>query len=547
MQQEDNNKKIREIENKIDNYFLSHNLMQLPCSIAIQYLLIIYEEANRPPFLTGANILANQTELVALLENNKSALTQSINWASDSTQAVLEEIIIEVDENTCTKAGDFFFLALSYNRAASAYTMWSRGVAKATLVNTNTVRFEYSGEEERYDVLATRLHTENVENFFAKDNCFDNIHMINARTIIENSIEQTSPYSINYSTSGANYEEIIKFALEMVRSQTVPPTNWRFCDLTTECFERFWSALISICMLHQFALFHAATKMKMKGGAVASTIIVHKMGNWVRQLSRWTGLSNQIVLQILKYHTYSTMHKKPDIAITPFISITKRHLTLAPTLITSSNLGRNLLKHLANNNSNEYDNNSFVFEDNMISKFSNSIKGKYFKIYPKFRIPDNKELPDIDICLLDERNQQVMLCEFKWTIPAAEPYEILEKREKEAKALEQLDLLKEYFYDNPTKISEISKYDGKVLYKNMFFVGVLENCVGTAYMFNKDIPIIEYSIFYKLLCENESLEQLFKCIGERKFLPKKDVDFESKDIDLEIGDYKIIWSGLVDK
>ncbi len=150
-------------------------------------------------------------------------------------------------------------------------------------------------------------------------------------------------------------------------------------------------------------------------------------------------------------------------------------------------------------------------------------------------------MPDIDICLLDKENQQVMLCEFKWTIPAAEPYEILEKREKEEKALDQLVLLKEYFRDNPTKISKVLSYDGQIVYDNMFFVGVLKNSVGTAFMFNQDIPIVEYSIFCKLLNENESLEEVFKCIRERKFLPKKNVDFETKNIEHKIGKFKIIW------
>lgn len=79
MQQADNNKQIRKIENEIDNYFRSHSFMQLPCSIAIQYLLIAYEEANRLPFLFGTNIPTNETELLALTQNNKCSLTHSFS------------------------------------------------------------------------------------------------------------------------------------------------------------------------------------------------------------------------------------------------------------------------------------------------------------------------------------------------------------------------------------------------------------------------------------------------------------------------------------
>jgi hypothetical protein len=543
MQQMDNNKQIRKIEDEIDKYYLSHGFVQLPRHIAIQYLLIAYEEANRLPFLFRTNIPANEFEHLALIQNNKYSLTHSINWASKTTRTVPEEIIEDIDGDIYTIAGNFFNLAKPYHGAVTAYTMWSRGVAEATLVNENTVHFNNSEEETRYDMLDMKLGVENEKIHSEEENITDDEHMVNAKITIEKSVKQICKDSITYSTEGIDFGEIIKIAHKKIKGQTIPPANWHFYNLTTEYFEKFWSALISICWLHTFALSYATLNMGIKGGAAASTIIVYTKGNWVRQLSRWTGLSNQIILRILEYHTYSIEHKKPDIIVTPFIFITEKHLALSPTLITTSNLGRNLLKHLASNYSDEYDRNSGVFADNMISEFCKSIKRKYFQIYPNLIIPDKEELPDIDICLLDEKNQQVMLCEFKWTIPAAEPYEILEKREREKRALDQLGLLKEYFRDNLTTISKILKYDERIAYDNMFFVGVLKNCVGTAFMFNKDIPIVEYSIFCKLLNENESLEEVFKCIRERKFLPKKDVDFKTKDIECEIGKFKIIWGG----
>lgn len=543
MQQADNSKQIRRIENEIDNYFRSHSFMQLPRSIAIQYSLIAYEEANRLPYLLGTKIPTDELESLALIQNNKCSLTHSINWTSETTKTVPDEIVKDVDGDTYTIAGKFFHLAMSYHGVVTAYTMWSRRVAKATLVDENTVHFEGSEEETRYDMLDMKLSVENEKIHSEVENSTDDEHMVNAKITIEKSVKQTGADTITYSTEGIDFNEIIKIAHKKINGQTIPPANWHFYNLTTEYFDKFWSALISICWLHTFALSYAALNMGVKGGAVASTIIVYTKGNWIRQLSRWTGLPNQDISQILEYHTYSIEHKKPDIVVTPFIFITEKNLALAPTLITTSNLGRNLLKHLASNYSDEYDRNSDVFADNMISEFCKSIKRKDFEIYPNLRIPDNEELPDIDICLLDEKNQQVMLCEFKWTIPAAEPYEILEKREKEKKALGQLGLLKEYFRDNPTKISKILKYVERIAYDNMFFVGVLKNCVGTAFMFNKDIPIVEYSIFCKLLNENESLEEVFKCIRERKFLPKKNVDFEAEDIECKIGKFKIIWGG----
>lgn len=540
----DKNHQIREIEKKIDNLFRSHKLMQLPRSIAVQYLLMIHEDANRFPILSGElNPLVDRFNKLALTENSKHSLTHSINWAFKTSRIMPEKIVSEIDKDIYITTVRFFELAFSYHGAVSAYTMWSRGFAEAALINKNTVHFKYSEEEARYDMLDGKLYFENSKKHFEEASGANLQRLIKARTAIEETVKQTGKHTISYSIKKIDCDEIMTTARNMITGQTIPPADWHFDNLTTEYFKKFWSALLSICLLHIFALFYAARTLGIEGGAIASTIIVRTKDNWIRQLSRWSSLSEQIISQILEYHTYSDNHKKPDIVLTPFIFVTEKHLALTPTLITTNNLGRNLLKHLAKNYKDEYDRNSGVFEDSMISEFCNSIKRKYFRIYPRLKIPDNKELPDIDVCLMDEANRQVMFCEFKWTIPAAEPSEVMEKQEIEKKALSQLGLLKKYFYNQPTKIAKVLKVDNSMKFDKMFFVGVLKNFVGNAFMFNKDIPLIEYTIFCKLLNENTSLEEVFNYIKERKFLPKANIDFRWIDMESVIGKFKISWGG----
>jgi hypothetical protein len=298
-------------------------------------------------------------------------------------------------------------------------------------------------------------------------------------------------------------------------------------------------------MLHLSALFYAAKIYRINNGITPSTIIVKERSAWTNQLSRWTGLSKEAIAQILEYHTYSTKPKKPDVVLTPFIYATEKHLALTPTLIITNDLSRNLLKYLANNYKDEYDRNSSVFEDCMISEFKTIMEGKYFKIFTKGRIPSNNKVPDIDVCLIDINRQQAMVCELKWTIPAAEPAEIQNKVEIEKKALSQLSLLKEYFHNQPNKITEVFNIGEPIELKKLFFVGVLKNFVGTASTFNKSTPIIEYKIFCKLLEEKKSLETVFKDIKERNYLPRINIDFKYVDMERIIGKCKIIWGSFI--
>lgn len=544
MQERDNSRQIRKIEKEIDNLFRSHKLMQLSRSLAIQYLLMIHEEANWKPILSGQHIppLDRFTDL-AITEQNKYSLTQSINWSSEINTALDKKYVKDINEDIFMTAKDFFNMALSYHGAVSAYTMWNRGIAKATLVGNNTVHFKYSEEEARYDVLDAKLSTERVDKFHNESKSYLQVFS-KAKNIVENTVRYTNEHNLSYSIRKVNYKEIMPIAYNMTNGFIAPPYNWKFYNLTVVHFKKFWSALYTICMLHLSALFYAAKIFRINSGIIPSTIIVQERSVWINQLSRWTGLSKETIAQIIEYHTYSAKSEKPDIVLTPFIYVTEKHLTLSSALIITNDLGRNLLKYLANNYKDEYDRNSSVFEDCMISEFKTTMEEGYFKIFTKGRIPSNNKMPDIDVCLIDKNRQQAMICEFKWTIPAAEPAEIQNKVEIEKKALSQLSLLKEYFHNQPNKITEVFNIGEPTELKKLFFVGVLENCAGTASTFNKNTPIIEYTIFCKLLKEKKSLEVVFKEIKERNYLPKINIDFKYIDIECVIGKFKIIWGGL---
>ena len=91
----------------------------------------------------------------------------------------------------------------------------------------------------------------------------------------------------------------------------------------------------------------------------------------------------------------------------------------------TNNLSRNLLKHLARNYRDEFDIHSYVFEENMLEKIKEKITR--YDVKTKIKIPSEKRIADIDACLIDKSRQEIMFCECRWTIPAADPSEVAEK------------------------------------------------------------------------------------------------------------------------
>ncbi len=541
--------KIRAIEREIDKIFLSHNFMKLPYSLAIQYLLIIYEEANRLPIIAGKHTpLVNISADLGLIQNNKYGLTNGINWASVIKDNYGKKFVFEIDAYTYKTTSEFFLLAVSYQAVVSAFTMWSRGVANATLINEKNVRFEYPEDELKYDSLDLKLSSEKSQRKLEELTGEDDEVMFRARDIVERTVKRSGKDTISYSIADIEINEFMFLTSKIIQDVNVLPEHWGFQGIAADSFKRFWNALVSICMLHAFALFYAVTQLRIEGGAIGSTILLRSNKNWIGQLARWTRLPKETVSKIIELHTYSSTHKKADIILTPFIKITENHLALAPSIITTNNLSRNLLKHLAKNFKNDFDKSSNVFEDDLIANFTATMIGSYFRIFSKKKISDKKTLPDIDVCLIDEKRKQVMFCEFKWTIPAAEPSEILEKREVERKASSQLKMLKEYFVNFPCKIAEVFDLDDKkLIFEKYFFVGVLKNCVGTAFMHTEEFSMIEYSLFCKFLNEKTSLEEVFVKIKNRSFLPRKGTDYELTTNEIKMGEFKISWTGYSSK
>jgi hypothetical protein len=66
-------------------------------------------------------------------------------------------------------------------------------------------------------------------------------------------------------------------------------------------------------------------------------------------------------------------------------------------------------------------------------------------------------------------------------------------------------------------------------------------------MYAEEFPMIEYSLFCKFLKEKTSLEDVFKNIKDRSFLPQKGTDYEINTDVVEFGEFKISWTGFSPK
>jgi len=531
---------IRQVEKEVDDLFLSHDLMCLPFAAACQYLLIAFEYQNWASMFSGQP--ETFFEHLALIQKPKQGLTHAMNWLSTKTD-MRQGLVEKIHDGALKGAADFLDMAESYHAAVTGYTMWSRGWATAELLDEFSVKFRHDAEEVRYDVLDVMLYVDNTKNQLGKAFKKHTDAFKKAIGTINSTVTTDTKYTISYTTNGIDWAGMLPYGIEMVRGQLLPPDRWNFSDLTTDDLVSFWAALCLVAMFNFVALHHAITELSLKKLPLANTIMVRTRNNWAKLLSRSSGLSKEAVFKCIDYHTYCSHHRKPDIVLTPFVRITENNLALAPTLITTSNLPRNLLKHLAKNYKEEFDKNSEVFADEMVEDLEKLVNTGQFKIVTKKKIPDQHGLPDIDACLIDEINCEMMVCELKWTLPPADPSEIVDKMEIEKNALRQIKLLHAYFTENEQAVASVMGLTQAIPKERMFFIIVVRDFVGTARNFNSAYPQVHYQIFDQLLREGLTLSKIKERISKRVFLPKEGIDYKTIEEKHVIGKYNIYWTG----
>lgn len=529
--------KLRAIEAEIDSEYKKHKFMNLDRSIAFQYILNTHEIKfilNSFSTLNSSN--NKELSLLAVIDSYKYALTYAINWISTNKSNKDKRVVSKFNNRNLMIANDFLMNAMSYDTVIAAFTMWSREQATVLIENNHILKFVYKPEELKYDVLDRNLlrfkESSIINELFNKSDK----DILSLRRAILN-LKKFSDIE-KYPKDNLIMKKLNTISNGIIKEQIIMPPEWLHNNISIDEFFQFWSVLMSLTFICNFLnIKYVMGNHKIEG--LPNCLMVYKINDLINIICKYSNLTFKTTEKILQYHIYNHTHKKPDIALTPFIFVTNDHLATAPALIASSMLPRNLLSHLSKNDKNEYDNNSHVFEDHMIKEFEQFAQNKKFKIRCRKKIGS---LTDIDVCLIDEDKDEVMLCEFKWTIPAADSNETANKMEIQKKAISQLKTIKKYVDNNEKTISDILDIK-RIRKENYFYVIVLKHCVGTDKCFEKQYPSVEYSILCRYLDENNSLQEIFRNLVERTYLPRIGIDYEEREIEDKIGNYIIKWSG----
>ena len=170
----------------------------------------------------------------------------------------------------------------------------------------------------------------------------------------------------------------------------------------------------------------------------------------------------------------------------------------------------------------------------MSEQFRSSVKGFEFL---SGSIPGHKELPDIDLAIIDASTKSVILAEMKWFLPPAETREGREKTAELRKGTDQLRNLIAHSALVKMTLGVGSDYE-------LHPVVVSKNWIGHWEAQDNEIPIVQMEHLIHEINATHDAARVGLWLKERKYLPVEGTDFEIIWRNRDIFGRHLRWYGL---
>jgi hypothetical protein len=271
-------------------------------------------------------------------------------------------------------------------------------------------------------------------------------------------------------------------------------------------------------------------------------LLVWRREDLIRRLARYSGVQGHVVDYIVSDLTYGAAGTtSPDPALQPIVQLSD-FVLLAPNLISTSALERNIVALANRIPSAKQEYLAVVQQKEALLRT---------EIAPLFaaagarvcsvKLPVALRLPDIDLAVLDDDAKAGLILEIKWFNEPSEIREVIEKTEEIRKGIKQLGSLKERIEaGDPTVLARLGTGERW----RWCFAVASANTVGNALPSDPDIHVVGLKQLLAKWCQVRSLDVLSQWLRRRSYLPVNNRDFEVVRESYEIGQWTLEWPGL---
>ncbi|MDA0242596.1 MAG: hypothetical protein OT477_04210 [Chloroflexi bacterium] len=519
---------IVNIEKEIDEAFSKSPLLDIGYTQAVWTLLSVVEDHH---WKIQVYKPLDQNSRAIYADGLLNALTYPLRVChkkNPDSPKTLKRFLIEEDYEA---ASEWIDRAEDYTHFCSIFPLYhnreiSLQVAGNSLITTSWLDYDLS--YEAYDRFIKKHNSKGEKK--AISNAM--VPSILASTSVKN-----DTFSLNFNPKLVKeISSHLKASLDLMFSL---PEEWMFTHFSIADFKIVFTTIQSLAYGWFIARQIACQKGVAALGFNSSLWTPHKT-ELIARLIRYTGLTNEKMAKIIEYLTFGEAGiRNPDIAIQPIVDLRNGEYGISPFVWLNVNCERNLCVLL----------NQIEEEKNIYSQLVNSKENKLRQeiiqklsglefVFKFGQLGDT----DIDLAIIDHKTKKCLTLELKWFIEPAEVREVIQRSKEIKKGVIQAQKIMSAWQRKDDKlVNDILGIDASY---DLLSVVASVNSIGNASAQDSKVPIIKTWHLVDEIIERRNLGQIMGWLKNKDYLPKRNIDFEIKNIEIQSGKWLSTWYGI---
>jgi hypothetical protein len=507
--------------------------MARPCPSALWHLLAVYEDFQFVPSITQVH---TRREDEALIDNVKFYLKDALYWVRSACPAGTG-IPSSIDWDDYEDGCRLLILASEYDHFVAAYTYASYGVIGLDVSGKSLVVDSDLLKDSRFEAYDRLIGKYDVKEFLQQ---FDRELQHRLKREIGRYVEMRDGRFRISTKENILAPAVAHFSAVVDQAFTLPP-DWSFTRFSLGEFRRVFEHIGALALI-QYLGRHSAAALGAPGLGISDCLLTLNPEELASMIQRRTSIRRDIVSAILSTLTYGSYPRLrlPDPALQPLIPIDTGFICVPPMLVITSNPERNLIA-LANRVPAEqavYDRLKDQKETLMRERILSQIKQFRLRSWSG-KFVGKKDLPDVDLVLIDDNKRACLVLELKWFVEPAEAREVIQRSEELATGVHQALEIKRVLDEDSLPSSGL----GISGYRRQHAV-VSANSIGMYWNQNLDIPIINERHLVRKLLASGNLVDTIDWLNERGFLPREGVHYKVCQSPFSISGWSIEWYAI---
>lgn len=520
---------IRAVEAQLDVAYRTNRLLGVSRSSAVWMLLGVFEDLLTKPALKGEPPNVQKNSLRGNLLIN--ALKHALKWLDECPlQRRFER---RYNDALWQSAYDLLMLGRAYDTIETIFIYASRGHCHLELDGKNIVPVPLVESQDARYYAYNRFVASGIE-----EPTFPTVEFLDSFAAAADGVRVGKDgFSITLNPKLVALQ--IEAAKPVMDRRFSLPGDWRTTQYSFEEFKAIFSALAAVAAIQFKARIIAAGQRAAHFGFNGS-VSVQSSDELRRRVCRYSGHDMSTVSAVLTDLTYgSRAVRRADPALQPVVQISEEIVMLSPSLILSISPERNLCT-LLNSIPEERQIYAGLVQKKealMREQILNAIAGTHYR--PKWgKVIGMKELPDVDLAVIDDRDRLVLLLELKWFIAPDEVSEGLNRCEDLGDGIGQIEDLLLASGAEGAPIQKTLQVPNDYQCRGAV---VSQNWIGPSSVQDKNVPIINVEHLMKALAKGCSLTSVCNWLQERSYLPVEGVHFRLIEGQVQISEYTATW------